>query len=64
MTASDAYVQEYAGRTVMANLAREDARRKLKWLIENPRGTHCGRTTPDSISYVTEMQHILDAARR
>lgn len=35
---------------------------KLKWLAENPRGTHCGRATQDSIAYVQEIQRIAAEA--
>jgi hypothetical protein len=55
-------MSDYAGKNTMERLARQDARKALRRLIDGPRGTHCGRATPDSIAYVTELQRIFSQA--
>jgi hypothetical protein len=52
-------MSNWAGRKLMEQMARADMRDKLRELEGNPRGTHCGAPTPDSIAYITEIQRVL-----
>lgn len=40
--------------------ARNDVFKHLNCLINNPRGTHCGRATTESMAYVAEIQRIAE----